>query len=54
MDTIVGGAVTLGLGVIVIAAIYQLGRSPNNIASDIAGTQNSAVNATLGALFKNQ
>jgi hypothetical protein len=54
MDTLVGGFVTLGLGVIVIAAIYQLGRSPNNIAQDIAGTQNSALNVTLGALFKNQ
>lgn len=54
MDTIVGGVVTLGIGIIVIAAIYQLGRSPNNIAGDIAGNPNAALNSTLGALFKNQ
>lgn len=52
MDTIVGAGVTLGLGVIVIAAIYQLGKNNNPIVPALVGGQNSAYNATLGALFK--
>lgn len=52
MDTIVGAGVTLGLGIIVIAAIYQLGKSSNPIVGDVVGGKNSAYNATLGALFK--
>ena len=52
MDTIVGAVVTLGIGVTVIAAIYQLGKGTNPIVNDLVGSPNSAYNATLGALFK--
>lgn len=53
MDTFVGAGVTLGIGVIIIAAIYQLSKpGGQTLASDIAGGPNSAYNATLGALFK--
>lgn len=48
MDTVFGSIVTLGVGVIVIAAIYQLGKSGNPIVP----TAGTAYNNTLGALFK--
>lgn len=48
MDTIVGAIVTLGLGVVVVGAIYQLGKSSNPIVP----TAGTAYNNTLGALFK--
>jgi hypothetical protein len=48
MDTVFGSIVTLGIGVIVIAAIYQLGKSSNPIVP----TAGTAYNNTLSALFK--
>jgi hypothetical protein len=48
MDTIVGAIVTLGVGVVVIAAIYQLGQSGNPIVPSAT----TAYNNTLSALFK--
>lgn len=48
MDTIVGGIVTLGLGVITIAAIYQLGKSSNAIVP----TTGAVATTTLNNLFK--
>lgn len=48
MDTIVGAFVTLGIGVITIAAIYQLGKSANPIVPDAT----SVTNTTLNSLFK--
>jgi hypothetical protein len=48
MDTIVGGVVTLGVGVIVIAAIYQLGKTSNPIVP----TAGTAYAQTLSGLFK--
>jgi hypothetical protein len=48
MDGIVGGIVTLGIGVIVIAGIYQLGKSANPIVPSAT----SAYNNTLTSLFK--
>ena len=48
-DQIVGGFVTLGIGVIVIAAIYQLAKpGGQTITSD--ATQ--SYNQTLSSLFK--
>lgn len=52
MDTIVGAVVTLGIGVIVIAAIYQLGQSGNPIVNDAIGGSNAAYQTTLSSLFK--
>lgn len=48
MDQIVGGFVTLGLGVIVIAGIYQLGKKNNPIVP--AAT--AGYSSTLTSLFK--
>jgi hypothetical protein len=48
MTEIVGGIVTLGLGVIVVAAIYQLGSARNNITSTVT----SLGRTTLHTLFK--
>jgi hypothetical protein len=48
MDSIVGAAVTLGLGVITIAAIYQLGKSGNPIVP----TAGAVTTNTLNSLFK--
>lgn len=48
MDQVVGGVVTLGLGLFAIAAIYQLGKSTNPIVPD--ATQ--AYNNTLTGIFK--
>jgi hypothetical protein len=48
MDSIIGAMVTIGVGVIVIAGIYQLGQSGNPIVpAASAGYQ-----ATLSSLFK--
>lgn len=52
MDTIVGAVVTLGVGVIVIAAIYQLGKGSNPIVNDLFGGSNAAYQTTLSSLFK--
>ncbi len=52
MDTIVGATVTLGIGVIVIAAIYQLGKGSNPIVNDLVGGPNAAYQTTLSSLFK--
>ena len=52
MDTIVGAVVTLGIGVITIAAIYQLGQSQNPIVNDVIGGPNAAYQTTLSSLFK--
>lgn len=48
MDSIVGAVVTIGIGVIVIAGIYQLGKAQNPIVPAAAG----AYNNTLTSLFK--
>lgn len=48
MDSIVGALVTLGIGVIVIAGIYQLGEKNNPIVPSAT----SAYNNTLTSLFK--
>lgn len=48
MDTVFGSIVTLGIGVVVIAAIYQLGKSGNPIVPSAT----TAYNNTLSALFK--
>ena len=47
MDTIVGAVVTVGLGVIVIAGIYQLGKAPT-----LTQTAGTAYGNTLTSLFK--
>ena len=52
MDTIVGATVTLGIGVIVIAAIYQLGQGSNPIVNDLVGGSGAAYQTTLSSLFK--
>lgn len=48
MDTLVGGIVTLGMGVIVVAAIYQLGTNASNVTS----AASSGYNLTINSLFK--
>jgi len=48
MTEIVGGLVTLGIGVIVVAAIYQLGGAKNNIAHTVT----SLGTKTINTLFK--
>lgn len=48
MDKIVGGIITLALGVIVIAGIYQLGQKGNPVAPDVT----SITDTTLSSLFK--
>ncbi len=48
MDTLVGAAVTLGLGVIVIAGIYQLGQKGNPIVPAASQQYGN----TLTSLFK--
>lgn len=48
MDSIVGAIVTLGMGVIVVGAIYQLGKSSNPI---VPATE-SVATTTLNSLFK--
>lgn len=45
---VVGGLVTFGMGVIIIAALYQLGKQGN---PTVGAVQNIADN-TLGGLFK--
>ena len=52
MDTIVGAVVTISLGVIVIAGIYQLGKAGNPIVGDAIGGPNAAYQTTLSSLFK--
>jgi hypothetical protein len=52
MDTIVGAGVTIGIGIIVIAAIYQLGKGSNPIVNDLVGGPNAAYQTTLSSLFK--
>lgn len=52
MDTFVGAAVTLGLGVLVIAGIYQLGKGQNPIVGDLVGGPNAAYQTTLTNIFK--
>lgn len=48
LGTIVGAAVTIGVGVIVIAGIYQLGKGSNPIVPAASQSYQS----TLTALFK--
>jgi len=48
MDTFVGAAVTLGIGVIVIAAIFQLGKKGNPIVP----AASAGYSSTLSSLFK--
>jgi hypothetical protein len=48
MDTIVGGFVTVSLGVIVVAAIYQLGAHNNPVAADVTNISTT----TLASLYK--
>jgi hypothetical protein len=52
MDTIVGAVVTIGIGVIVIAAMYQLGKNDTSLVNDAIGGQNAAYQTTLSDLFK--
>jgi len=47
MTEIVGGLVTIGIGVIVVAAIYQLGQAPNNITSTVTSLVKTTVTAGL-------
>jgi hypothetical protein len=47
MTEIVGGLVTIGIGVIVVAAIYQLGQAKNNITSTVTGLVKTTVTAGL-------
>lgn len=46
---IVGGFVTVAVGVVVVAAIFQLGKPNNPTVSDVTGFGNNTVNA----LFSN-
>jgi hypothetical protein len=48
MDKIIGGIVALGLGVITIAGIYQLGKKGNPIVPTVG----TVTNTTLSSLFK--
>jgi len=48
MDTVVGAFVTVAMGVIVVGAIYQLGKSSNPIVPSAT----SVANNTLSSLFK--
>ena len=48
MNEIVGAFVTVSLGVITVAAIYQLGKSANPIVP----TAGSVATTTLNSLFK--
>lgn len=48
MDTIVGAFVTVSLGVIVVGAIYQLGKAGNPIVP----TAGNVATSTLNGLFK--
>jgi hypothetical protein len=48
VDEIVGAFVTVAIGVIVVGAIYQLGKSANPIVPDAT----SVANTTLNSLFK--
>ena len=52
MDTIVGAVVTLGIGVIVVGAIYQLGKGTNPIVNDLVGGPSAAYQTTLTSIFK--
>lgn len=45
---LIGGFVTVAMGVIVVAAIYQLGVNSSNVATDVTQVANN----TLGGLFK--
>ena len=46
-STIVGGIVTISVGVIVVAAIFQLNKAPG-----VTGAATNIVDNTLGGLFK--
>jgi hypothetical protein len=48
MDEVIGGIVALGLGVITIAGIYQLGKKGNPLVPTVGGVTNQ----TLSSLFK--
>lgn len=48
MDTAIGAFVTVSLGVITVAAIYQLGKSANPIVP----TAGAVATTTLNNLFK--
>jgi hypothetical protein len=50
VDQIIGGGVTIAMGVIVIAAIYQLGKQtgPNGIPA----TTSAITGQTLSSIFK--
>jgi hypothetical protein len=46
-SSIVGAIATIGIGVIVVAAIYQLNQAPN-----VTNATTNIVDNTLGGLFK--
>lgn len=48
MDTLVGGFVTVALGVIVVGGIYQLGKAGNPIVPDTT----QVATTTLNSLYK--
>ena len=48
MDKVIGGVFGVAMGVIVIAAIYQLGKKGNPIVPDVA----SVANTGLASIFK--
>jgi hypothetical protein len=48
MDALIGGVISIGLGVVVIAAIYQLGQKGNPIVPDAT----SVATTTLNSIFK--
>lgn len=48
MDTVVGAFVTVAMGVIIVGAIYQLGKSSNPIVPDAT----NVANTTLNSLYK--
>lgn len=54
MDSIIGAIVVIGVGVIVIAAIYQLGNEGSGAtgSSNVVNAASSSYQATLSSLFK--
>lgn len=46
--TVIGGLVTLGLGVIIVGAIYQLGTNSANVTT----AASSVATTTLNSLYK--
>lgn len=52
MDQIIGAGVTLGIGVIIIAAIYQLAKPGGQTLTNAVIGPQGAYQSTLNSLFK--